>query len=69
MVETMDELVDEVLKSLQRRLVNLEGTVAEMRVELTALQHELEADRDHRPEIIVPEAQPRTPRGATRTPA
>jgi len=54
MVEPMNELVDEVLKSIQTRLGNLEIEVTEVRAELVQLHRELDAARANRPEFSTP---------------
>ena len=54
MIEPMNELTDEVLKSVQRRLLAVEGEVAEIRTELADLRREMDAARLGQPEISVP---------------
>ena len=54
MVEAMNHLVDEVLKSLQARLANVETDVADIREELAAVQRELAAARVGRSEMVSP---------------
>ncbi len=54
MVEAMNELVDEVLKSIQTRLGNLEIEVTAVRAELVELQRELDAARANQPEFATP---------------
>ena len=54
MVEAMSQLVDEVLKSLQARLANVETDIADIREELAAVQRELAAARVGGPEMVSP---------------
>ncbi|MCP4380319.1 MAG: hypothetical protein GY798_02665 [Hyphomicrobiales bacterium] len=54
MVEVMNQLVDEVLKSIQARLANVETDVADIRAELAAVQSELATARVGRPEMVSP---------------
>ena len=54
MVEPMNELVDEVLRSIQTRLGNLEIEVTEMRAELVELRREFDAARANQPEFSTP---------------
>lgn len=54
MVEPMNELVDEVLKSIQTRLGNLEIEVTEVRAELVQLHRALDAARASQPEFSTP---------------
>jgi chromosome segregation ATPase len=56
MIEPMNELTDEVLKSVQRRLSALEAEVADIRSELRGLRNDLEAARANQPEINLPPA-------------
>ncbi len=56
MIEPMNELTDEVLKSVQRRLSALEAEVADIRSELRGLRNDLEAARANQPEISLPPA-------------
>ena len=54
MIEPMNELTDEVLKSVQRRLSALEAEVADIRAEVESCRIALEAARAGQPEISVP---------------
>lgn len=56
MVETMNDLLDEVVRSVQARVAELEMEVAELRSEVSAVRRELEAARGDEPEIVVPSA-------------
>ena len=49
MVEAMDELTDEMLKSIQRRVYGLEAEVADIRSALAHLRHDMEAARGGQP--------------------